>query len=80
MTRHPITPVAVGQVRIDPDTRMLIRDVKILEVGLSKPRRYYDKRRNGYIETREPCVLIQRGGMGAKVKIAVRRIERWLVK
>jgi hypothetical protein len=75
--KKEIVPVAVGQIRIDPDERMACRKVEILEIGLTKKRLVYDRKAQKSHEEQDPCVLIQRGGSGPKVKTAVRRIETW---
>jgi hypothetical protein len=78
MSRKPIIPVEIGQVRIDPDVRMLIRDVKIVDVAPTEKRQRW---RQGRAETvDEEIVIIQRGGMSPKRRMLVRRIERWPVK
>lgn len=67
---RPIIPVAVGQVRRDPDPRRneYTRDVTITGLGASS---FYGGRHD------YPSVWITRNGR--KSRIAVRRIERWAV-
>lgn len=65
---HPTTPVAVGQVRRDPDSRRSIFDRDVIILALGAPGFYGDK---------DPSVWITRNGR--KSRIAVRQIERWAV-